>query len=100
MATLLELADFIGSPDYNTLTKKIKAAIVKKAVAISKLASPTAPQIRWAKEALANPNATAAVIIHFIIGEHAALTITQIKNAGDAAIETNVGAAVDKVLSL
>lgn len=100
MATLLELSGFLGSPEYNILVKKIRAAVVKKAVALANLASPNAAQVRWAKETLANPAATASVVVHYVIGENAGFTIAQISGASDNSIQTNVNNAVDKVLAL
>jgi hypothetical protein len=100
MATLLELADFSASADYQTLARKIRAAIAKKAVAIGNLAAPSALQIAWAKEALASPAAVSDVIITYVVAANASATIAQIVGASDAAIETAVGTAVDKVLSI
>lgn len=100
MASLLDLADFTASTDYGVLTKKIRVAIGKKAVAIGNLASPTAPQLAWAKEALQFPDRSAALIITYVLAANAAATIAQIVAATDTAIETQVNAAVDKILSL
>lgn len=100
MATLLELADFSASTDYPTLAKKIRVAIAKKAVAIGNLATPTAEQLAWAKDALQFPERVGALIINYVLAANAGATIAQIVAATDAAIETQVGNAVDKILSL
>jgi hypothetical protein len=100
MATLLELADFSASADYAVLVKKIKVAISKKAVAVGNLATPTAEQIAWAKEAIAFPDRFANIVINYLLAANSALTIAQIAAVSDASIETGVGTAVDKILSL
>jgi len=100
MATLIELADFAASTDHAVLVKKIRVAIAKKAVAIGNLASPTAAQLAWAKSALASPAEAASLIITYVLAANAAATIAQIVAATDTAIETQVNAAVDKILSL
>jgi hypothetical protein len=100
MATLLELADFAASADHAALVKKIKVAIAKKAVAVGNLATPTAEQIAWAKDAIAAPDRYAGIVINYVLAANASASIAQIVAATDTAIETQVGNAVDKILSL
>ena len=100
MATLLELADFSVSSDYSTLTKKVRVAILKKAITVSNLATPTAEQIAWAKEAITSPDRFAGVVVNYVVAANATATIAAIISATDAAIETNVGSAIDKILAL
>ena len=100
MATLLELSDFSQSSDYQTLNKKIVSAIAKKAVAIGNLTTPTAAQIDWCKAALASPAGEARTVINSVLAANAGQTIAQIVGATDTQIETQVNAAVDKILSL
>lgn len=100
MATLLELSDFAASSDYQTLNKKIVTAIAKKAVAIGNLTTPTAAQIDWCKAALAAPADQARTVINYVLAANAGFTIAQIIAATDTAVETQVNAAIDKILSL
>lgn len=100
MASLLELSDFAASSDYQTLNKKIVTAIAKKAVSIGNLTTPTTAQIEWCKAALAAPGLEARTIINYVLAANASATIAQIVGASDAAIETQVNAAIDKILSL
>jgi hypothetical protein len=100
MATYTELVALKGTPDYDTLKNKIAVAITIKAKAIGDSATPTAAQITWAKEALVNPVQKAEQIINYVLAANIGATIEQINAANDAAIQTNVNNAVDKILSL
>lgn len=100
MATLLELSDYVKTPAYEILSRKIQTAIAVKAVAIGNLASPTASQVRFATSALENPQRVATSIIHYVLAANAGYTIAQINAAGDETIQAQVNNAVDKLLSL
>jgi hypothetical protein len=100
MASLLELYDYAQTPEYAALRKKIAVACAKKAKAIGDLASPTAEQVAWARSTLQAPDSAAGNVIHYVLAANAGATLAQISAATDAAIETAVGNAVDKLLSL
>lgn len=100
MATLAELADFVQTPDYQALIKKIRTAIVIKAVAIGNLAVPTPAQIDFAKSALRDPSSESQIVSNYVIAANSTATIAQIVAATDSLIQTNVNNAVDKILSL
>jgi len=100
MATYAELRDFYGTSAFDGLAGKVAVAVLKKVEAIGNEATPTAEEIAWAKQALANPRAQAGILIGYILAVNDSATITQITNATDAAIQANVDSAVDKLLSL
>lgn len=100
MATLAELYDFHQTVEFDALSKKISVACAKKAYAIGETATPTAAEVTWAKSALENPDYVARIIVNYVLAANADATITQITSATDETIETNVGSAVDKLLSL
>lgn len=100
MATLIELSDYANTPEWQTLRRKIAVACAKKAKAIGDLATPTEAQTTWAVATLQRPDAAAGTVINYVIAANATATIAQINAATDAAIETAVGNAVDKILSL
>lgn len=95
MATYTELNELRSD---STLRNRIITACAIKAAALIDLASPTTAQIAWAKLVLANPYAVANDIMIYVLAKNAAFTVAQIQGATDAAIQTNVGAAADKLL--
>ncbi len=100
MATLLKLTQYTHTPEYAALLKKISVALAKKAVTIGNLATPSAAQVAWCKDVLRNPGGYAPTVAQYVLAANAAFTIAQINAVTDAAIETAVGTAVDKLLSL
>lgn len=75
MATLLELADYSKTPEYNILLRKILTAISIKAVAIGNLATPTTEQVTFAKNSLTNVNSTANIIINYVLAANSTATL-------------------------
>jgi len=100
MATYQELFNYISTPEYQDLVNKITVAVAVKAQAIAEEATPTAESIAWAASALGNPRSVADAVINYVIAANAGLTTTQISNASDAAIQTNVDTAVDKLFGV
>lgn len=99
MAAYNELATIQTQAAYGALIEKIRVAVVIKAVALIKSATPTAKELAWAFAALDNPARTAESVTWYVIGDNAGATITQILGAGDAAVQTNVDAAVAKLVA-
>jgi hypothetical protein len=97
MATYLELYDEYQSDA--DLRNKVAVACCDKARALIALASPTATQITWASNALANPTQAAAKLLPYVLVVNKASTVSQIKQASDATIQTNVDTAVDKLIA-
>jgi len=96
MATYTEIFDLRRNSD---LRNKIVVAVAVKAAAILDSATPTAAQVTWAKQAIANPMGQADDLLVYVLAKNAALTAAQITGASDAAIQTAVNGAIDKIIS-
>jgi len=99
MATYQELFDYRSTVECQNLINRITVAVAIKAEAIAG-GTPTAEQRQWAVEALSNPRSKADSIIGFVLAANAAATTTQITNATDAAIQSNVNDAVDTLFGV
>lgn len=99
MASYAELRALAASADGDELRKRIEVAIAVKAQELIDLASPTANQLTWAAEALDNPGAKADQIMNYVLAANKSATTAQITGAADTAIQTNVDAAVDKLVA-
>lgn len=100
MATYAELADIYSDSGFGSLQQKTRVAVVVKATALLDLAAPTALQVDWAKVALKNPAVAAEDVLWYIIAANKDFTVAQITGASDTAVQTNVDAAVDKIVSV
>ena len=100
MATLKQLYDFVGSADSSDLRNKIVAALVVRSMSIVNNATSTAEQNAFARACLQNPQQYEATAINAIMGEYAALTIEQIRDASDEDIQTAVTKVVDQLLGV
>lgn len=98
-ATLGELDALSGDPGWDALSGKIRVALVIKAYNLTELATPTAEQLAYAIEVLANPSAAARDVIFYVIAANSAATTTQILGASDTAIQNNVDDAVDNLFA-
>lgn len=97
MATYAELYNLRSD---TALRNKVRVAVAKKAQALVDLATPTQGQLAWASQALTNPDAVADQIFNYVLVVNSAATAAQIQAATDAAIQTNVNAAVDKLVTI
>lgn len=100
MAIYTELAGIAGETGFGDLQSKLRVAVVIKAVSILDQAVPTAPQVTWARAALTRPETVANDVLWYVIGANATATIAQILAATDSAVQANVNAAVDKIVSV
>jgi hypothetical protein len=100
MATYLEFANYVGTENYQILLSKVRVAIAIKAKSIADLPTPTPAQVGFAKLALQSPGEVSGQIINYVIAANSDASIAQINAASDGAIQTNVNAAVDDLLSL
>lgn len=96
MATFLELFDLRSD---STLRNKIAVAATIKAQTLLDTASPTVAQVTWAKATLADPLHVADDLLSYVLAVNKDATVAQIQSATDAAIQTNVNAAADKIIS-
>ena len=100
MATLKEIYDFVGSADSSDLRNKIVAALVVRSMAIVNDGTSTAEQNNFARACLRNPKQYEATALNAIMGEYAALTITQIRDAADEDIQAAVNKVVNQLLGV
>ncbi len=96
MATYAELFDLRTNSE---LRNKIAVAVTIKAQALIDAENPTAGQISWANAAIENPVSKADVLMNYVLAANKAATSAQISGAADSAIQTNVNAAVDKLIA-
>ena len=100
MATLKEIYDFVGSADSSDLRNKIVAALVVRSMAIVNDGTSTAEQNNFARACLRSPKQYEATALNAIMGEYAALTITQIRDAADEDIQAAVNKVVNQLLGV
>lgn len=96
MATYAEIFDIRSNSNFRN---KIAVAIVVKATALLNLATPSSNQVSWANSALDSSLATADKLMNYVLAENKSATTGQIVGADDATIQTNVDAAVDKLIA-
>lgn len=96
MANYAELFSIQNDP---TLRNKIQVACVVKAQALIDLASPTDNQVAWANNALTNPTQMMVKIMPYVLAANKSATTSQITGASDSTVQTNVDAAVDKLIA-
>ncbi len=96
MATYAEIYDLRSNSDFRN---KVAVAAAVKAHALLSLASPSAAQVTWATATLANPISKADSLINYVLAANKSATTGQILAATDTAIQTNVDAAVDKIIA-
>lgn len=90
MATYLELHALRSD---SNLVDRVTVAVTIAAHDLIN-ASPTASQKAWASGALANPRRVAEDLMGYLLAANAPATVENIQVATDAAIQTNVNAAV------
>lgn len=107
MASYVELRALYGD---EALTKKIEVAV---AIAANKIASGNdggSPfdqaagkhglRVQWAKQAITNTSTVAANVLKLVLAANAGLTVTQINNASDAAVQSGVEAVIDALAAV
>ncbi len=99
MATYVELHDLLGSPTLDTVRKRIRVAIAVRAQTIAADQAATAGQKAWAKEALKNVTGHEEAVLRYILAANKAATVAAIIAADDAAVQTQVDAAVNTMLA-
>lgn len=96
MATYLELYTLHSD---ETLRHRVAVAVTIKAQALLALASPTTAQVTWATAALSNPLSKTDQLFRYVLAANNTATVAQITGATDSGIQTQVGAAVDKIIA-
>lgn len=97
MATYDELYDLHNN---SALRNRVRVAVTKKAQTLIDLLAPTNAQLAWAKAALSNPEAEADRVFPYVLAANSMATTAAITGATDAAIQTNVSAAIDKLITI
>ncbi len=104
MATYTELRGLFGDGD---IIQKIEVAVSIAAQTIAAGNDDAAPfdqtagahdlRIKWAAAAINNTANEAKRMIKLVLAANAANTVTQIQNASDAVIQSNVNASIDVI---
>ena len=97
MATYAELFDLKSSAF--VLRNKVIVAVTVKAQTILDLATPTDNQVAWAANAISDPVRFADKIMLYVLAANKSATTSQISGASDSTVQTNVDAAVDKMIA-
>jgi hypothetical protein len=96
MATYMELFALRSNSD---LQDKVSVAVAKKAQTLLDGETPSAAAVAWAQEAIQSPKTKADALLNYVLVKNSELTAAQISGAADSAIQTNVDAAVDVLIS-
>ncbi len=96
MATYQELFDLRSD---SSLRNKVAVACVKKAQALLAGGTPTANEVARASSTLSSPIAQADKLFAYVLAANSAATVSQIQNATDTAIQTNVDTAADALIA-
>ena len=87
----------VAEEQADQLRQQVRMAIAVSAFTITNEPPATvnhANRMQWAKNALGNPEAEVDRVIWWVLAANASATIPQIQAATDAAVQTNVDAAV------
>lgn len=96
MATYEELYSLRSD---SNLRNKVAVAVAKKAQTLLDQTTPSSAEVAWADSALMNPVSKADYLLNYVLAANSDATAGQITSASDAAIQTNVNAAVDKIIA-
>jgi hypothetical protein len=99
MATYAELSKLQSEPGWTDFLDKISLACTIKAQGLIDLPTPTTTQRDWAIAALAGPRQTGSDLVWYVVAANKAASVNAILTASDNAIQTNVDAAVDKLVT-
>lgn len=91
-------AEILVASENATLNNQVRVAISVAADKIRTAASPPANQakrLKWAAQAITNPDAITPVMVRVVLAQNRNLTLAQITSATDSAIQNAVDAGVD-----
>ena len=95
MATYLELNALVNNRD---LRRKVETALFILALSIFNETTPPANQserLKMANKIFDQPGTVAKSVLPSILAANSGLSVTQIENASDAAIQSNVDSIID-----
>ena len=95
MATYIELHELRTN---DSLRQKVGVACVV-AAQVRLAGTPSAEEAEWARNVITNPGNIANKVINLVLAANKDLTVAQITSATDAAIQTNVDAVVDGLVT-
>ena len=96
MASYAELFELRGS---SQLHNDITIAVAVKAQSLIDSTTPSAAQVTWALEALRSPQSKADELINYVLAKNRTNTTTQILEADNATVQTNVDDAVNVLVA-
>lgn len=99
MATFQELTNLMATGTRETLLRKVEWATLIKAQTLIDGANPSAAELNWANNALMDTENVALRLLKYVIAANSSATTSQITNATDTTIQTNVDAAVDVLIA-
>ena len=98
MATYSELHT-LATSQASVLQQRIGVALTIRAYAYVTAQSPTAAQLDWAKDCLADPDKYGRITLRAALAANQALTTAQILGATDAGLQTVVDGVVNTLLA-
>ena len=96
MASYQELFDLATERD---ILVKVATAGVVKAEGLVSGATPTAAEITWANNTLADPMGRAKTMVNYVLAANKVSTVAVIRAASDATFQANVDTAADKMIT-
>lgn len=98
MATYAEIYT-LATAGASVLQQKIGVALTVRAMSYVDGASPTAPQLNWAKECLQNPDTFSPIFLRALLAKNRASTTSQILAVSDTDMQTAVDGVVNTLLA-
>jgi hypothetical protein len=83
----------------SALRNRIEVAIVVEAHGLAVSVSPTAEQLSWVGKALGSPRGEAEKALMFVLAANKGLTITEIDQALDPALQTQVALVIPALVA-
>lgn len=95
MATYQELYSLFTD---SSLRNRVAVAVMKEAQTLLD-GTPTAADINWAAAVLSDPTSEARKAFFYVLATNSALTVETIQGATDAALQTQVAAAIPSLVT-
>lgn len=95
MATYMELFSLRNNSD---LQDKVAVAVAKKAQTLLDKATPSAAEVAWASEAIADPTGKARALLNYVLAKNSDAASATIVGAADATIQAAIDGAVDVLI--
>lgn len=99
MATYNELYQISTGEILSDLRERVAVAALVKAELVSSEVSPPQSRLEWAREALNDPLGKVGFLLNYMLAVDNAATVAAITGVSDAALQTRVNTAVDKLFT-